>query len=308
MVAVWVGLLIKGRKLKNYFKQIFSATLSDVSNKTKLKSRTYTSQHAKLTDRLKNNKNKDKTDSNVDLLPISIGELKAYPVNPKWRKVLISVDSGSSASIVHERFISGLLRQKSEGVIWNTMGGQFKTVDHCKTQLYLPELNSTALINVELHITNRESKYDVILGHNLWSQLGIVIDFEKGLIKWNEAQAQMKHIDFSGKVIYNIDDLRHVKNATKHGKKILDTNYDKANLVKVTNNCKHLVTIERALLLSLLQCFEPMFDGSLGQWCGPDFKIELKEWVNPYYSRPYAVLKIHKETMKKMRQNGKLAF
>ena len=93
--------------------------------------------------------------------------------------------SGSSASIVHTRFVSGLPRQKAEGVIWNTMGDQFKTVDHCKTQLCLPELYSTALINVKLHITNRESKYDVILGRDLCDQLGIVIDFENGLIKWN---------------------------------------------------------------------------------------------------------------------------
>ena len=49
----------KSRKLKNYFKKLFSATLSNVSNKTKLKSKTYASQQAKLTDRLKTNKNKD---------------------------------------------------------------------------------------------------------------------------------------------------------------------------------------------------------------------------------------------------------
>ena len=42
-----------------------------------------------------------------------------------------------------------------------------------------------------------------------------------------------------------------------------------------------------------------MFDGTLGQWHGEDFKIELKEGVKPYYSRPYPVPKIHEETMKK---------
>ena len=92
------------------------------------------------------------------------------------------------------------------------------------------------------------NRYDVILGRDLCGQLGIVIDFEKGLMKWNEAQAQMKDIDFAGKVIHNIDDSHHVQNATKRVTKILDANDHKANLVKVTNNCKHLVTSERALL------------------------------------------------------------
>ena len=179
------------------------------------------------------------------------------------------------------------------------MGDQFKTVDHCKTQLCLPELNSAASINVELHIINIESKYDVILGRDLFGQLGIVIDFKKGSIKWNEAHVRMKGIDFAGKVIYNSNDSRHVQNATKRVKKILDANYHKANVVKVTNNCKHLVTSEQAMLLSLLKHYEPMFDGTLGQCRGPDFKIELKERVKPYYSRPYSVPKNHEETMKK---------
>ena len=108
-------------------------------------------------------------------------------------------------------------------------------------------------------------KHDVILGRDLCGQLGIVIDFEKGLIKWNEAQAQMKDIDFVGKVIYNINDSRHVQNATKCNKKILDANY---------HNCRHLVTSEREMFLSLLQRYEPMFDGTLGQWHGSDFQIE----------------------------------
>ena len=41
-----------------------------------------------------------------------------------------------------------------------------------------------------------------------------------------------------------------------------------------------------------------MFDGTLGPWRGPDFKIEFNEGVKPYYSRPYSAPKIHEETMK----------
>ena len=56
---------------------------------------------------------------------------------------------------------------------------------------------------------------------------------------------------------------------------------------------------EQAMLLSLLRRYEPMFDGTLGQWRGLDFKIELKEGVKAYYSSSYSVPKIHEETMKK---------
>ena len=47
-----------------------------------------------------------------------------------------------------------------------------------------------------------------------------MIDFEKGLIKWNEAQARMKNANIrDGKVVYAIDDSRQVQLATKRVKK-----------------------------------------------------------------------------------------
>ena len=46
-----------------------------------------------------------------------MGEMKPHPANPEWKKVKTLEDSGSSAFIVHERFVSDLPRQKAEGVI-----------------------------------------------------------------------------------------------------------------------------------------------------------------------------------------------
>ena len=42
---------------------------------------------------------------------------------------------------------------------------------------------------------------------------------------------------------------------------------------------------------------------------GPDFKIELKEGVKPYYSRTYSFPKINEETMKNnVPERKKLTF
>jgi len=58
-------------------------------------------------------------------MPILIGELKTHPKKSNWNKVKILVDSGASASIIHERFVSDLPKQKGKGMTWSTMGGQF---------------------------------------------------------------------------------------------------------------------------------------------------------------------------------------
>ena len=117
--------------------------------------------------------------------------------------------------------------------------------------------------------------FDVLIDVSLSVYIGIdcfLIPTVDGIVSINSVAAiiaQMKDIDFTGKVIYNINDSRHVQNATKRVKKILDANYHKTNLVKVTNSCKHLVICEQAMLLSLLKRYKPMFDSTLGQWRGP---------------------------------------
>ena len=47
--------------------------------------------------------------------------------------------------------------------------------------------------------------------------------------------------------------------------KILDSTYEKANLEQVVND-NHMNTEERNFLLSLLEDFEDLFDGTLGDW------------------------------------------
>ena len=44
--------------------------------------------------------------------------------------------------------------------------------------------------------------------------------------------------------------------------------------------------------------FEDLFDGSLGQWTGEPYHIELRKDAKPYHGRPYSVPKAFKRTLK----------
>ena len=64
-----------------------------------------------------------------------------------------------------------------------------------------------------------------------------------------------------------INESEQVCTSTKRLCVILDTKYEKAYLNKVTENqCKHLIEVQRNLLLQLLQQSEELFDGTLGTW------------------------------------------
>ncbi len=79
----------------------------------------------------------------------------------------------------------------------------------------------------------------------------------------------------------------------------MDAKYDKDLPSIVKNNCMHLSTSQRNLLLALLHNFEELFDGTLGDWKLPPVSFELKEGVKPYHGRPYPIPKIHKATLMK---------
>ncbi len=70
--------------------------------------------------------------------------------------------------------------------------------------------------------------------------------------------------------------------ATKRVVEILDAKYKKADLPAIVKeNCSHLQPSERERLLSMLLRFEPLFDGTLGDWNLPLVSSEIKEGTTP---------------------------
>ncbi len=87
------------------------------------------------------------------------------------------------------------------------------------------------------------------------------------------------------------------KNATQRVVKILDANYEKANLQAVVNATgPHHSLHDKNKLLEILKEFEELFDGTLGDCRTEPVSFELKEGAKPYHGRLYPVPKIRKKT------------
>ena len=81
--------------------------------------------------------------------------------------------------------------------------------------------------------------------------------------------------------------------------KIIGSTYAKEDLKQAANNVTHLNAEERTLLLSLLEDFEDLFNGTLGDWATEPVDLELKPGSKPFNSRYYPVPRIDKETFRK---------
>ena len=67
--------------------------------------------------------------------------------------------------------------------------------------------------------------------------------------------------------------------------KILDINYAKADLKQVDHNLTDLNAEERNPLLSLIEDFEDLFDGTLGDLVTETVNLNLKAGYKPFNSK-----------------------
>ena len=74
--------------------------------------------------------------------------------------------------------------------------------------------------------------------------------------------------------------------ATSRATKILDAKCEKADITAIIQeNCNHLEVTKQQKLLKLLQEFEELFDGTLGEWNTSHAKLNLKPGTLPVHVR-----------------------
>eukprot|EP00970_Alexandrium_tamarense_P011131 scaffold2365_cov111-Alexandrium_tamarense.AAC.1 len=92
------------------------------------------------------------------------------------------------------------------------------------------------------------------------------------------------------------------KEVTNSSVEILDAKYEKADLQKIVDEyCSHLTKDQQIQLLRVLEEFEELFDGTLGDRKTSPIQFELKQdaKAKPHHGKAFPVPLIHKETLMK---------
>jgi len=224
-------------------------------------------------------------------------------------------DSGSSDSMIKLQHVKHLkhkfVKNKTE---YSVAGGIYKTNKEVKVNFSLPEFNDNKVINWKFQIDENDSEegigYDIILGRDAMSELGIVIDFNDEIISWDHVTITMRDY-FTDRpspkptkkeikaMLLRSEEPQATSEATKRTVKILDATYKKADLEEIVANATQLNDTEKKSLYKLLTEYEELFDGTLGNWNTEEVDLELKEGEKPHSSRYYPMPHIHKETFRK---------
>ena len=169
---------------------------------------------------------------------------------------------------------------------------------------------SCKIINHRFHVDKDKGEsgigYDMIMGRDLMLHLGLTADFKRPFLQWDGATVHMKKPSIllrrsvltkhkMGEAVMQNSEPDSTREATEPMVKILDSNCEKADLKQVVDNAVQNNYEDRAQLLSLLEEFEDLFDGTLGYWATEPVNLELKPYPKPFNSRYYLVPRINKE-------------
>ena len=239
-----------------------------------------------------------KRNKSIHYIPMSFGMLNIRTGKPKAVSVKILFDSGATKTLVKESFCSKLRTKSKETTAWKTAAGTFHTTKTAKIQFALPEFHDTAVIEHKVYVAKDLGQYDIIVGGDVLKAIGMDIKYSNMTMSWSGIERPMKSIDAQLDV-FGIEESASVKQATQRLTSILDAHYEAADLPTLVSKMQHLSEEEKHQLLTLLQRFEDLFDGTLGCWTGDPYNIELQPNAQPYHSRAYPIPKIHEKTLKK---------
>jgi hypothetical protein len=148
------------------------------------------------------------------------------------------------------------------------------------------------------YIASTLGEYDIIIGRDIISKLGIILIFQQETIEWDDAVIPMRAEGDKLEERFFVPDSSSLDYATQRIKQILDAKYDAADFYQIVHKCLHLTSTQKKDLFTLLNKYSTLFDSTSGKWKGEPNNIELKPDTTPYHARSFPILKIHENTMK----------
>ncbi len=146
-------------------------------------------------------------------------------------------------------------------MVWTTAAGQLNTSKKCKATFVLTELHDNRSLQFDIHVAKDMGAYDMIIGRDLMSDLGIDLQFSNNLIEWDGKTVPFKDAEATFEESFYIqEDVMELFNAREVP---MDNDYHRANLREICESQSQLTKDQQQMLL---KPYKPMKNYSMAHW------------------------------------------
>src|SRR5687767_6146344 len=128
-----------------------------------------------------------------DLSTIALGYLHSKHNSFKMKhqkRLKILFDTGCGATLIHQSLVKRLKQKDNQPSNWNTKAGSCKTTKTCKMHCILPAFHEKRNFTWTAYEDNTDkvtSRYNMVVGRDLISALGMTFKFDEPLMEWDYA-------------------------------------------------------------------------------------------------------------------------
>jgi hypothetical protein len=137
---------------------------------------------------------------------------------------------------------------------WKILGGTFTTNYESLLDLKSPELSTSKVVTWQAHVddktSSKDAAYDMIMGMDLMTSMGITVDCEQRCLRWGGTEIPLKT-----RATLNNDEILHMlyhaanepdilQEAEKRQNRILGADYRKVEVDPSVEELKHLTMDE----------------------------------------------------------------
>lgn len=233
------------------------------------------------------------------LIPSTLMVCKMIGGQKSTKLLRVLLDSGGSTTMIHQRVLpSGAdVRTSATSKPCTTIAGNFNANKTVKIRdVFLPEFNNSKRIygGIVTVFDIKDCPYDVILGREFLTELGITIDFNNLNVKWEDDAIPMKHPQHwhnhtNWTLALDNDYFDSVDRDYPDEAFILDAKYEATSAKQVADAQHHLNPEQRSKLAKALRNTTEIFDGKLGHYKHEKIHLELEPNSVPVHSKPYSI-------------------
>ena len=221
------------------------------------------------------------------------------------------IDTGTSSSIVLRDFVrkGRAGSYKGKRTKWSTLGGVFSTNRKALIDFKLPELSTDKKVTWIMHVDDKSSPktalYDMILGMDLLTEIGLFVNTEDKTVCWEGAAVPLKErgelqdAHVTEQLYHMAQEPNILKDAEERQARILESDYSKVDIDDFVDELQHLSRDEQRKLKKCLNEYKQLFGGGLGTLKIKPIHLELNDDAKPYHSRAFPVPKSMEAPTKK---------